>query len=100
VPLARQAIVILRLPGQSYLPLDFRFTPLVRDRAAAQYDAKGHELTCAALVQKRGGILWGVLDWWPPWSKSVGNLPSLTGAARGRIERTGGYRLSVLRARQ
>jgi hypothetical protein len=49
VPLARQAIVILReLRGQSYLPLDFRFTRLVRDRAAAQYDAKGHELTCAA----------------------------------------------------
>src|ERR1700754_826162 len=30
--------------GRSYLPLDFRFTPLSnRDRAAAEYAAKGHK---------------------------------------------------------
>jgi hypothetical protein len=42
-------VILRELPVQSYLPLDFRrFTPLVRDPAVAQYDAKGHELTCAA----------------------------------------------------
>ena len=42
------AAIIRDRSGQCYLPLDFRFTPVSdQDRAAAQYDAMGHERTHA-----------------------------------------------------